>query len=120
MDNLKVAPEEVVALPFRNGKKVRVTHHMYDAIRLLREHLKGVARRGETITYGEASEVTNDAYIPQGLGPLLDLLSIDCQRRDEPSLAALVVRADDGEVGDSFVGDPQAARDDCYTFWQGT
>ena len=70
------------------------------------------------MTYGQASTACEGAYIPQGLGPLLDVLSVDCDRRGEPSLAALVVRKDSFEVGDSFVGDAAASRADCYKHWQ--
>lgn len=43
----------------------------------------------------------------------MDILSIDCQRRGEPSVAALVVRKDK-EVGYAFVGGPALTRQACY------
>ena len=55
----------------------------YDAIRMLRPRLTEVARRGGTITYKEAAAATGGAYLPQGLGPALDVLSEDCLRRDD-------------------------------------
>ena len=120
---LKVSPEELVTLPWRkddqgNVVEVRVTQHMYDSLCLLRPALKEVARQSTTITYGKACEVMS-AYSPQGTGDLMDVLSVECQRRGEPSLASLVVRKDTGEVGYAFSGDPARARRECYAFWRG-
>lgn len=41
---------------------------MYDAVLRLREILIKVAKRRGSITYAEASETINRAYIPQNLG----------------------------------------------------
>lgn len=117
MQQTKVSPGEIVELDFRNGRQIRVTDNMYNALLLLRPALIQTARASATMTYGQASEVCERAYIPQGMGKLLDVLSVDCERRGEPSLAALVVRQDAGEVGDSFIGDAKAARLDCYAHW---
>jgi hypothetical protein len=115
---MMVTSGEVLELEFRNGREVRVTDHMFEALRLLRPALIDVARRAGTITYLEAARKTCNAYVPNGLGPLLDVLTIDCFRREEPSLAPLVVRQDDCEVGDAFVGDPVAGRAECYEYWK--
>ncbi|WP_433017599.1 hypothetical protein [Kribbella sp. CA-294648] len=120
MQPTSVSPGEIVALDFRHGIEVRVTDHMYRALRLLRPVLIDVARGSGTMTYGEASTACDDAYLPRGMGRLLDVLSVDCERRGEPSLAALVVSKAHGEVGDSFVGDAETARNECYTYWNGS
>jgi hypothetical protein len=51
------------------------------------------------------------------MGRLLDLLSVDCDRRGEPSLAAIVVNAVTGEIGDDFDGDAAAERRRLYANW---
>ncbi|GAA2725787.1 hypothetical protein CAE01nite_20810 [Cellulomonas aerilata] len=50
-------------------------------------------------------------YLVHGMGRLLDLLSEDCFRRNEPSLASIVVNASTGEVGADFDGDASAERE---------
>ncbi len=116
-DRPTFAVGDVIALDFRPERPTNVTPLMYDAVLRLRGVLIKVAKRRGTITYAEASEGINRAYIPQNLGKPLDLLSEDCIRRDEPSLAALVVRKDTGEVGSAFVGDAEAERMRCYDRW---
>ena len=116
---LKVSPDELVVLPWRGGAQVRVTQLRFESLRLLRPFLISVARNGTTITYGEASQAINENFFARGMGTLMDILSLDCQRRGEPSLAALVVRKDKGEVGYAFVGDPALTRQACYAFWSG-
>jgi len=50
---------------------------------------------------------------------VLDVLTIDCRNRREPSLAALVVhKGGDGDVGSGFIGDAAAERNECYRHWQ--
>lgn len=118
MTDLRVSPEEVVLVAARNNKEIRVTQNMYDALTKLRPVLVDAARRGATVTYKDAAIATGNAYLPQGLGPALDVLSEDCFRRDEPSLAALVVRSDVGEVGEAFVGDAEDEREACWRRWR--
>ncbi|NPC43118.1 hypothetical protein [Nocardioides sp. zg-1230] len=118
MTDLKVSLDEVVLITARNNKEIRVTQNMYDALAKLRPVLVDAARRGTTVTYKDAAVATDNAYLPQGLGPALDVLSEDCFRRDEPSLASLVVRSDVGEVGDAFVGDAEDEREACWQHWQ--
>lgn len=98
-DRPTFAVGDVIALDFRPERPINVTRLMYDAVLRLRETLIKAAKRGSTITYAEASETINGTYIPQNLGKPLDLLSEDCIRRNEPSLAALVVRKDSGLAG---------------------
>jgi hypothetical protein len=108
---------DVVDIPWRPERPVRVTANMYDAALRLRPALIDTAKRRSTLTYGEAEILIEGRYVAQGLGPLLDLISADCDSCREPSLAALVVRLDTGEVGDSFRGDPGAERERCYEYW---
>lgn len=109
---------DVVDIDFRPGTTVRVTDRMFTALRVLRTRLIEAARNGQTVTYQEAAAVTDNAYHPQGLGRLLDILSVDCQRRGEPSLAALVVQKRSGEVGHAFVGDADSERSECIRYWR--
>lgn len=112
-DRPTFAVGDVIVPDFRPERPINVTPLMYDAVLRLREVLIKAAKRRDTITYVEASEATNSTYIPQNLGKPLDLLSEDCIQRDEPSLAALVVRKDSGQVGSAFVGDAEAERMRC-------
>lgn len=99
------------------GRRITVTPMAHEVLPALREHLVGVARRGGTITYGAVKRDLGLSYAANGMGRLLDLLSEDCFRRDEPSLAALVVSAATGEVGSDFEGDAAAERQDVYAHW---
>ena len=84
----------------------------------LRDYLMGVARARGTVTYTEVKVDLELPHAVNGLGRLLDLLSVECvDRRGEPSLAALVVAQDTGEVGADFEGDPVATRDEVYAHW---
>lgn len=86
----------------------------------LRPALIVAAKRRSTLAYSEVATAIDNQHFAQGLkqtGRLLDLLSADCHARGEPSLAALVVRANTGEVGDSFVGDAGVGRKECYKYW---
>lgn len=69
-----------------------------------------------TLLYGEVAPLVGLAT--RGMGRILDLLSYDCIQRKEPSLAALVVRADTGQAGAGFVGDDAAEREACYRHWR--
>ncbi len=99
---------DVVDIPWRPERPVTVNANMYEAAVRLRPALIVTAMRRSTLTYGEAEMLIEGRYIAAGLGSLLDLISVDCDSRGEPSLAALVVRSDTGEVGDSFIGDASA------------
>lgn len=94
------------------GRRITVTELAAETVPGIRDHLVDLARAGRTTTYGELKNALALPYSVNGLGRPLDLLSIDCGRRGEPSLAALVVNASTGEVGSDFDGDPVAARND--------
>lgn len=112
---IEVASGEVLARP--SGALVRVTPHMHKALGLLRRVLVVAAREGRVLTYEQASAATGAAYLPRGMGPLLDVVRTDCERRGEPPLAALVVRKDSGSVGDGYGGDAIAERAACFAHW---
>lgn len=101
------------------GRRMTVTPKAFDALPKMRDHLIEVARRGETTTYGNLVGDLALPFLPRGLGRPLDLLSEDCFRRNEPSLAALVVSDSTGEVGSDFGGDPLAEREAVYNYWGG-
>lgn len=99
------------------GRTVRVTQLDADVGPRVRDYLIEVARRRQVITYGELRAATNLPHIVNGIGRLLDVLSEDCKRRGEPSLAPVVVNAATNEVGSQYAGHPSADRDDLYAFW---
>ena len=99
------------------GRTVTVTDLAAEALPWVRAYLIGVARAGGTVTYGEVREDLELSYMARGMGRLLDLLSADCIRRDEPSLAALVVSGSTHEVGEDFEGDAVAEREALYEHW---
>ncbi|MEE6295314.1 hypothetical protein [Georgenia wangjunii] len=117
MDSLRVAVDEDVVIEFRPGATVRVTPHMHQALSRMRAVLIATARARATTSYGSLMEATGKPYLPQGLGRVLDVLTMDCARRGEPSLAALVVRRAEREVGDGFTGDAGAERAACWQHW---
>ncbi len=92
------------------GRPVTVTPLAWDSLPRVRERLVEEAAARETVTYGELREELALPYLVQGMGRLLDLLSEDCARREEPSLASLVVNASTGEVGNDVDGDAAAER----------
>src|SRR5688572_28788455 len=84
---------------------------------MVRAYLIGVARAGGTVTYGEMKRDLELSYPANGLGHLLDVVSVDCIQRSEPSLAALVVAAETLEVGSGFGTDPASERELLYRRW---
>jgi len=96
------------------GRTLTVTQTAFDCLPRTRDFLIEVARSGLTVTYGKLKGELDLPYAPNGMGRLLDLLSEDCDRRGEPSLAAVVVNATTGEVGDDYAGDAFAERTRVY------
>lgn len=93
------------------GRTVTVTDTAFECLPRVRDRLIEAAVARETTTYGELRNELDLPYLPQGMGRLLDLISEDCLRRGEPSLASIVVNASTGEVGDDFDGDAPSERD---------
>lgn len=90
---------------------------MLDAVMRMRAALIIAAQRRSTVTYQELSTAIDGLFVRQALGRPLDLLSEDCVRRGEPSLAALVVKNSTGRVGSAFVGDDGSQRELCFRRW---
>ena len=115
MDQLRVAVGEEVVLG--DGRTIRVTSHMYDALTRIRPALVATAQARAITTYGALNLATGRPYADHGLGPALAVLEVDCARRGEPPLTALVVTASTHEVAGGFHGDPPADRDACWHRW---
>lgn len=92
------------------GRTVTVTPTAVACLPRVRARLVEAALAGETVTYGELREELDLPYLVQGMGRLLDLVSEECARRGEPSLASLVVNALTGEAGDDVGGHRAAER----------
>lgn len=103
--------------PTLKGRVLTVTELDVTTLGKVRPYLIEVASSGTTVTYGDLVYELDLPYVPNGLGRILDLLSEECLRRDEPSLAALVVSRSTGEVGGAFIGDPEWERTLLYEFW---
>ena len=93
-----------------NGRVRTVTSTAVACLPRVRTHLIGLARGGETVTYSQLRRTLELPYAVNGMGWLLDVLTEDCRRRGEPSLAALVVTAGTGEVGDDYPGEAPKER----------
>ncbi|QLF83637.1 hypothetical protein SEA_REDWATTLEHOG_134 [Gordonia phage RedWattleHog] len=111
-----------------------VTQHQLDRLPAARAVLIDRAQKRETISYRELSHAIQ-AFSPTGMGGLLETIWEDCERRDEPSLTALVVQRPTGipvrSVLDTFAGRPakegdpddygieewRAALDEVYDYW---
>lgn len=96
------------------GRNLTVTPTAFDCLPRARDVLVEAALARRTVSYTELKERADLPYAQNGLGRLLDLLSEDCFRRGEPSLASLVVNRSTGEVGSDFAGDPVAERADVF------
>jgi hypothetical protein len=83
----------------------------------IRDHLIEHAAGGGTTTYGDLKRDLGLPHATNGLGRLLDLVGEDCARRDEPSLASLVVSRSTGEVGADFEGDAEHLRERVHRHW---
>jgi hypothetical protein len=112
---LMLRPGEKVPM---KGRNITVTPKAVEWLPHIRDHLIEVAEAGGTITYGGLKTDLGLPHPTNGLGRLLDLLSEDCFRRDEPSLASLVVNGSTGEVGSDFDGDAAAERVFVYKRWR--
>ena len=109
---------ERVPYPPKN-RRYTVTELDAHYLPLIREYLIGVARAGGTVTYKQLKDDVGLPHAQNGLGRILDLLSVACDEvLHEPSLAGLVVTGSSGEVGSEFSGDPVAAREQIYAHWR--
>ncbi len=109
------ASESTVVTSWRGP--INITPLLAEAVPLARAALLTAAQLRKTVTYGQLSTAVDGRYPPISLGTLLDLISHDCQLRDEPSLAALVIRGDTKEPGDAWIGDAGAEQRSCFARW---
>jgi hypothetical protein len=104
-------------VPVRRGRRARIRR------RLLRAPFARYACRQlcwpeTTVTYKELSTAIDGRYHYRQLGDALDILSMDCIDHGEPSLAALVVRADTNVPGDAFLGDAESEQRAYHEHWE--
>lgn len=99
------------------GKSLKVSHLDADSVLAMRPVLISVAQDRTTITYGDLKAKAALPHMPTGMGRLLDLTKVECERRGEPDLAALVVNAQTREVGDMYGTGAVGERADVYRHW---
>lgn len=99
------------------GKNLTVTKLDVQSLPRIRDHLISVARRRGTSTYGELKADAGLPHPANGLGRLLDVVGMDCKRRGEPDLAALVVNARTHEVGSEYGAGAAQDREEVYQHW---
>lgn len=102
------------------GKKGRVTQSDLRSVAAIRPILIALSRSGGTISYGELKAAADVPQPAAGLGRLLDLVGVDCSRRNEPNLACLVVGAETGEVRDGYGQGADSDRERVYHWWAST
>ena len=100
------------------GRRFTVRASDLESVARMREYLVDVARARETATYGELVREADLPVPPKALGRLLVLLSEDCARRGEPTLAAIVVTASTREVGDGYGPGAREDRASLYRYWR--
>jgi hypothetical protein len=99
------------------SRRFHVAERDLDSVIAMRRFLIEEARARATVTYGELVATLKLPCPPKGLGRLLVLLSEDCYRRGEPTLAAIVVTQATGEVGDGYGDGASADRSELYAHW---
>ena len=99
------------------GKTLRVSQLDMDSVVSMRPALIRVAQERTTITYGMLKTKAALPHMPTGMGRLLDLTKVECERRGEPDLAALVVNAQTREVGDMYGTGAVGEREQVYQHW---
>ncbi len=107
---------ETVTSPFAERKTYTIKPEDLDQLARLRLMTQTAALLGGTVTYSQVEALIGIPH--RRPGRLLDLLSTQCQRAGEPSLAALVVQKHTGRCGYNFDGDEDKARLACYDHWQ--
>lgn len=85
----------------------------------LRAFLIDVATNHSTVSYGHVKSKLGLPHPANGMGRLLDLVTIECRRRGEPDLASLVVNASTGDVGTQYGKNAVANRESVYRHWSG-
>lgn len=98
-------------------RRLHVSAADVDCVARMRPFLIEEARARATVTYGELVATLRLPCAPKGLGRLLVLLSEDCYRRGEPTLASIVVTQSTGEVGRGYGSGAKDDRAELYDFW---
>ena len=99
------------------ARRFHVSKRDLESVASMRTFLVDEARARATVTYGELVDTLRLPAPPKGLGRLLVLLSEDCARRGEPTLAAIVVRQSTGEVGDGYGAGARDDRAELFDYW---
>ncbi len=104
---------ETLTFSWRPGYTVTVDQRLLDALAKARAALIAVACTGGTITYTGLERCLEDSkYSHRNFWGLLDAISLDCERRGEPSLAVLVTRKGVGNVGSGFINNSGLSDED--------
>lgn len=98
-------------------RRFHVSERDRESVAAMRTFLVEEAMARSTVTYGELVAALRLPTSPKGLGRLLVLLSEDCARRGEPTLAAIVVTQATGEVGDGYGEGARSDREELYDHW---
>jgi len=101
-------------------RRFHVSEQDLAAVEAMRAFLIAEAVARSTVTYGELVATLRLPTPPKGLGRLLVLLSEDCERRGEPTLAAIVVTQSTGEVGDGYGAGARDDRAELFDYWRDT
>ncbi|MCZ4548175.1 hypothetical protein BS618_32625 [Rhodococcus erythropolis] len=109
--------QSTITIPWKGNAEVTITELLSTTLDAARSVLVDVAKSGKKITYGELAKRSGTGYPAQSMGKVLDVLSLDCSDRGEPSLAPIVVRAATDEVADGYVGSPEDDRAALYQWW---
>lgn len=114
---------ETLTFRWRPGFTVDVDERMIAALSKARAALIAIAYTGRTITYkGLEKAIEDSRFNYRNFRGLLDVISLDCERRGEDSLAALVIRGDTKEVGDGFINNAgvplQQYREGVQRYWR--
>lgn len=113
-DGITLSTGEIVETSTR---RFHVSAKDLRALVSMRAFLIEEASARATVTYGELVRELDLPCAPKGLGRLLVLLSEDCARRGEPTLAAIVVTQATGEVGDGYGVGAANERRVLYEHW---
>jgi len=103
-------------VPFK-ARVLTVTDLDLKSLPPLRAFLIDVATKHSTVSYGQVKSELGLPHPANGMGRLLDLVTIECGRRGEPDLASLVINARTGDVGTQYGKNAAANRESVYRHW---
>lgn len=99
------------------GRETKVTATDLQWVPEIRARLIEAAERRQKITYKDLKADVGFPHLERGVGRLLDLITIDCWRRGEPTLASIAVNGKTGEVGELDWDDVEDERNDLFDWW---